>query len=56
MKRSGDKRLTVLGAEDNVRQEVRVGVGYVLSPLWGLGGAGRLPHGLEAVKKLNHEK
>jgi len=38
MKRRGDKRLSVLGAEDNVREEVRLGVGHVLSPLRGLGG------------------
>src|SRR5208283_3231933 len=38
MKRGGDKRLSVFGAKDNVRQEVRVGVGHVLSPLRGLGG------------------
>jgi len=38
MKRGGDKRLTVLGAKDNVREEVRVGVGHALSPLRGLGG------------------
>jgi hypothetical protein len=37
VKRSGDERLAVLGAKDNVREEVRVGVGYVLSPLRGLG-------------------
>jgi hypothetical protein len=37
MKRSGDKRLAVLGAKDHVRQEVCVGVGQVLSPLRGGG-------------------
>lgn len=38
VKRRGDKRLAVLGAEDHVGEQVRVGVWHVLSPLRGLGG------------------
>jgi hypothetical protein len=37
MKRSGDKRQTVLGAKDNVRQDVRVGCDMFFRPsgAWG---------------------
>jgi hypothetical protein len=44
----GDKRFAVLGAKDNVGQEVGVGVGHVLSPLRGWGGIllESLTHGL----------
>jgi hypothetical protein len=38
VKRGGDKGLAVLGAENHVCEEVRVGVRHVLSPLRGLRG------------------
>ena len=38
VQRRGDKRRAVLGAENDVGEEIGVSVGHVLSPLRGLGG------------------